>query len=215
MKKAFKKLPDEKQKKILDSAAKIIAKNGYYQANIADICKEAGISNGALYKYFKNKEDFFIAVFLSHFDRISKQFDIFYEVMDKRGLSFFGLIEVMLLFMPSFIKQEKDYITIYQDLGSSYMNSFNPTLLNEIEAIFYRFWVKALEKGKQAGDVKKDIDINLAAYMVDNHFLIFYFSCVSKHYDQRMKAFFPNHEQDLSIEDKGKIFLNSLKEILA
>ncbi|RLB79785.1 MAG: TetR/AcrR family transcriptional regulator, partial [Deltaproteobacteria bacterium] len=55
MLKTFKKLPRKKQIAILDAAAAVFASKGYYQANVGEICRRAGISNGALYKYFKNK----------------------------------------------------------------------------------------------------------------------------------------------------------------
>src|SRR5512136_2965365 len=62
MKETFLKLSDEKRLYILNSAAEIFARAGYHQAAIADICANAGISNGALYKYFNNKEDLFLSI---------------------------------------------------------------------------------------------------------------------------------------------------------
>lgn len=58
----FRKLPLDKQKRILDSAATVFAEQGYHYSSIAKICETAQISNGALYKYFENKEALFFAV---------------------------------------------------------------------------------------------------------------------------------------------------------
>lgn len=43
--------------KILDAAFVLIARNGYESTTIAEIAKEAGVSKGLLYNYFKSKEE--------------------------------------------------------------------------------------------------------------------------------------------------------------
>lgn len=57
MKKDGEELKKEKQTIIFDSALKIIKEKGFHRARISDIAKEAGISYGLIYHYFKNKED--------------------------------------------------------------------------------------------------------------------------------------------------------------
>lgn len=47
----------ESMKKIMDSAFRLIAKQGYESTSIAQIAKEAGISKGLLYNYFSSKEE--------------------------------------------------------------------------------------------------------------------------------------------------------------
>jgi TetR/AcrR family transcriptional repressor of uid operon len=42
---------------ILDAAELCFARHGFHRTSIGDICKEAGISAGALYVYFASKED--------------------------------------------------------------------------------------------------------------------------------------------------------------
>ncbi len=52
-----------KYKKIVDAAVAVIAQNGYHQAQVSKIAKEAGVADGTIYLYFKNKEDILISVF--------------------------------------------------------------------------------------------------------------------------------------------------------
>ncbi|MBE9569908.1 MAG: TetR/AcrR family transcriptional regulator [Proteobacteria bacterium] len=56
---AFKK---EKEQAIFEAALKIIKQKGFHKARMSDISKEAGISYGLVYHYFKNKEDLFDAI---------------------------------------------------------------------------------------------------------------------------------------------------------
>jgi TetR/AcrR family transcriptional regulator, fatty acid metabolism regulator protein len=52
-----------KYKQIIDAAVIAIAESGYHQAQVSKIAKQAGIADGTIYLYFKNKEDILISVF--------------------------------------------------------------------------------------------------------------------------------------------------------
>lgn len=53
----------EKYELILDAALKVIAENGFHGSQISKIAKEAGVADGTIYLYFKNKEDILISLF--------------------------------------------------------------------------------------------------------------------------------------------------------
>ena len=53
----------EKYGLILDAAQKVIAENGYHGSQVSRIAKEAGVADGTIYLYFKNKEDILISLF--------------------------------------------------------------------------------------------------------------------------------------------------------
>jgi TetR/AcrR family fatty acid metabolism transcriptional regulator len=59
----MKKNPEDPKKikegAILDAALRVIKKKGFHKARMADIAREAGISYGLVYHYFKTKEDLF------------------------------------------------------------------------------------------------------------------------------------------------------------
>ncbi len=52
-----------KREKILRGALKIFSKNGFYKSKVSDIAKEAGVADGTIYLYFKNKDDILICIF--------------------------------------------------------------------------------------------------------------------------------------------------------
>lgn len=47
---------------ILRAAREVFGRRGFYAATIEDIAAEAGLSNGAIYYNFKDKEDLFLAL---------------------------------------------------------------------------------------------------------------------------------------------------------
>ena len=53
---------DDRRAQIVACARSVFARQGFHGANIAAICKEAGIGRGTLYQYFDNKRDVFFAV---------------------------------------------------------------------------------------------------------------------------------------------------------
>jgi len=53
----------EKRKKILDAAVHTFARKGFYNTKIAEIARDAGIADGTVYLYFKNKDAILITIF--------------------------------------------------------------------------------------------------------------------------------------------------------
>lgn len=53
----------EKYQAIIEAAVKVIAEFGYHSAQVSKIAREAGVADGTIYLYFKNKEDVLISLF--------------------------------------------------------------------------------------------------------------------------------------------------------
>jgi AcrR family transcriptional regulator len=51
-----------KRRQIVDGARSVFLAQGFDAASMGDIAKEAGVSKGTLYVYFKNKEELFAAI---------------------------------------------------------------------------------------------------------------------------------------------------------
>jgi AcrR family transcriptional regulator len=54
--------PEVRKRQILDAARSTLIRRGYQDVRLDDISRSAGISKGALYLYFHDKEDLFAAV---------------------------------------------------------------------------------------------------------------------------------------------------------
>jgi TetR/AcrR family fatty acid metabolism transcriptional regulator len=55
-------LTEQRKAQILTAAAKVFAAKGFDRATIADIAREAGIAEGSIYNYFRNKSDLLISI---------------------------------------------------------------------------------------------------------------------------------------------------------
>ena len=59
-----------KRGRIIEAAIAVFAKKGFHSARVSDIASAAGVADGTIYLYFKNKEDLLIQVFLETMDTI-------------------------------------------------------------------------------------------------------------------------------------------------
>ncbi|HEV8712797.1 MAG TPA: TetR/AcrR family transcriptional regulator [Candidatus Binatia bacterium] len=57
----WRRRPDRRPDEILDAALRVFARCGLHKTNLEEVAKEAGISKGTIYLYFKDKEELFVA----------------------------------------------------------------------------------------------------------------------------------------------------------
>jgi TetR/AcrR family fatty acid metabolism transcriptional regulator len=53
----------DKREAILRAGTTVFARNGYFNAKVSDIAREAGIADGTVYLYFKSKEEILHSIF--------------------------------------------------------------------------------------------------------------------------------------------------------
>jgi len=66
---------DARRRQILDGAARCFARNGFHATSMQDVLKEAGLSAGAVYRYFSSKEELIAAIAADTFGTIRAAFD--------------------------------------------------------------------------------------------------------------------------------------------
>jgi len=54
---------NDKYHRILEAAVKVFAEKGFFQSTVSQIAREAGVADGTIYLYFKNKEDILVQFF--------------------------------------------------------------------------------------------------------------------------------------------------------
>src|SRR5512140_1865037 len=60
----------EKRKRLLQAAVQTFGRRGFHEAKIAEIAAEAGVAEGTVYLYFRNKEDLLGCVFDETMDEV-------------------------------------------------------------------------------------------------------------------------------------------------
>jgi TetR/AcrR family fatty acid metabolism transcriptional regulator len=60
-----------KYQAILDAALEVFARKGFYEAKITEIARAAGVADGTIYLYFKNKDDLLISLFEAKLEEVN------------------------------------------------------------------------------------------------------------------------------------------------
>ncbi|MFI9209703.1 TetR/AcrR family transcriptional regulator [Streptomyces sp. NPDC053253] len=66
---------DARRRQILDGAARCFARNGFHATSMQDVLAEVGLSAGAVYRYFRGKDELIAAIAAEAFDRIRGAFE--------------------------------------------------------------------------------------------------------------------------------------------
>lgn len=79
---ATKAQDNAKRRQIIDGACRVFLEQGFDAASMGAIAKEAGVSKGTLYVYFKSKEDLFEAIIFEQAGKQAEQIFAFDEMAD-------------------------------------------------------------------------------------------------------------------------------------
>lgn len=151
----------EKYDAILEAAVKVIAENGYHNAQVSKIAREAGVADGTIYLYFKNKEDVLISLFnekmgsfISHVEEALNQVESPCE----------QLHELIRLHFEHLERDPKLAIVTQVELRQS-----NPKVRHAIGQILKRYLDvidSVIENGIATGLFRKDLDVRITRKMI-------------------------------------------------
>ncbi|MEH7251439.1 TetR/AcrR family transcriptional regulator [Neobacillus niacini] len=108
----FLNLDSEKQDRIINAAIKEFAQKGYDSASTNEIVKEAGISKGLLFHYFKNKKQLFFFLFDYCYNVVA---DEFYKKVDLTEKDFFNRIRQAVQIKTELQTQYPEILTFIQE----------------------------------------------------------------------------------------------------
>jgi len=111
MPKVSREYADRRKAQILQAALACTARKGFHQTSMRDICREAGLSSGAVYNYFNSKEDILAAltrqrrgakdVLFSQLERcetaqeaIGQLFEVMFTVYKDQSFRTYGAVDV-------------------------------------------------------------------------------------------------------------------------
>jgi len=205
------RLPEQKQNQIFMAAFKVFSQKGYFQSAVADICKEAGISNGALYKYFANKESLYLSCIDFGIELMAK--DIFATGLELHD-TYCNKIRHLLKKTIEFSIDYGHVVSVYLDLGSVSYNKFAGMVSEKIEKRAQNFHIQLIREAMDKGEIDPAVDPDSAAYIIDNHITMLAFSMVSTHYQKRFQAYFGERFPELDNEKKIDIIMKSIGKML-
>ncbi len=150
-----------KYKGILDAAVNVMAKTGYHGAQVARIARAAGVADGTVYLYFKNKEDILISILRETIDQIVTLSTWLEGEHPEPLIALHKLIEVHF----STLGHNPDLALVLQ----VHIRQADPSLrakVSDMMTPYHRMLDRILTMGQQTGDFYSPIDTRIARRMI-------------------------------------------------
>lgn len=148
----------DKRERILRAATHVFATRGFFNAQVADVARAAGIAAGTVYLYFRGKDDLLIAIFdRTMTDAIAEGRTALARARDPLA----RLRRIARLHLQR-LGRDRDLAIVFQvELRQStkFMEQFSRTQLREYLGIIR----DAIADGQAAGLVRPEVDATLAA----------------------------------------------------
>lgn len=150
-----------KYKQIIDAAIIVIAENGYHQSQVSKIAKQAGVADGTIYLYFKNKEEILVSVFEEKMEIFAHNLKEIIQQEISASEKLYKMIENHFVVLSS----DHHLATVTQ----LELRQANLALRIRINAVLRNYLVlldTILKEGIEQGEFDRTIDIRLARQMV-------------------------------------------------
>ncbi len=146
-----------KYQRIMNAAIKVFAEQGFYKATISQVAREAGVADGTIYIYFKNKADI-LNNFFSNRTRLV--FQRFRETVDESGNAEEKLRNLIRRHLYEF-QRDRDMAVVFQReaLQARYVAD---EYIREITKMYLDIVGEILEQGQSEGCIRKDFQNGLA-----------------------------------------------------
>jgi TetR/AcrR family fatty acid metabolism transcriptional regulator len=151
----------EKRRRILEAAVRVFARKGYFAARVSDIAKKAGVADGTIYLYFRNKEDILVCLF----DDVMSQ----HVVQAREAVRALPSAAERLLAVAerhlTVLGENRDLAAVFQvELRQStrFMERFTASWLRD----YFDLLDEVMEEGQRDGSLRADINRKLAAKML-------------------------------------------------
>lgn len=188
----FLNLPAEKSTRVLAAAIKEFADHGYQYANTNRIAQNAGVSVGALFKYFATKEDLFRHVVAEGAKVIEASVANLLAspapVLDK--------IRRLLEIASATAVTQREYVRLYHEITATGNQPLVHELAMQLESYTAGAYTQLFEAAQRSGEVRSDIDPAVLAFCLDNLLMGMQLSAACDYYIDRARIYVPGIDQD-------------------
>lgn len=146
----------DKFEQILEAGVRVFAEQGYHGSTVSAIAREAGVADGTIYLYFKNKEDI-----LARFVRSQSQrfFETFRDKMPEKGSAVDRLKLLVKLHFE--VSQENMHKALVYQVEMRRSTSLMKGDIREALKTYHEIVGAILEEGQQEGAIRQDIYVGM------------------------------------------------------
>ncbi len=161
----FQNLPPDKKERILEGALSEFADKGYGRASLNTIVARVGIAKGSIFQYFTDKPGLFGHVF--HY-AVEKVKDHLRDLRRRtRDQDVFTRLHLSLLAGLDLLEEHPRLFRLYLRTLFESDIPFRATLLQSVLAFGRDYILELLEEGRELGQLDPELDLELAAFVVE------------------------------------------------
>lgn len=148
----------DKRERILRAAIKVFARKGFYATRVSEIAKAAGVADGTIYLYFKNKDDVLVSIFE---DRITKLLAFLRGEIDKaEGIE--GKVRVVVETQLGLLEEHRDLaevVTVNLRQSSRLLKQYAAPLFTQ----YLDLIASVIAEGQREGVLRDDVSPRIVA----------------------------------------------------
>jgi TetR/AcrR family fatty acid metabolism transcriptional regulator len=129
---------------------------GFHRSTISQIAKEAGVADGTIYNYFKNKDDILVQFFSS---KTRQVFERFRKEVDKADTPIDKLRNLVRRHLEEF-QQDRNMAVVYQ-AETRRKNRIVENQIKVMSQMYYDLIAEIIEQGQQDGTIRRELHVGL------------------------------------------------------
>ena len=145
-----------RRQQILDAAARCFVRNGFHQTSMQDVIKEAGLSVGAFYRYFKSKNELIIAIATAKIGEVTGVIDGLLEDDPMPPIPVF--LDAVISQVEASINADQSVRIAVQIWGEATYDEEVAEIVRGIYGRIRKRAVRAAERAIASGDLPADAD---------------------------------------------------------
>lgn len=186
----YKKLEEKDLNAILEAGIEAFSRGGLDRTGMNDVAKAAGVSVGVIYKYFADKEAFFLACVRYAL----RELDAALERATEGGGDAREAMRSLIAALIDHSRRHPSHNVLYNEITSGSCRRYAPQLAQEIEGRSAALYAKVMAR-TPAGR-KSPENARLFAFFFDNLLMSLQFSYSCDYYRERMALFCGANESD-------------------
>ncbi len=146
---------------IIQAAIEVFSKKDFKRASISEIARKAGVADGTIYQYFKNKEDLFFSIPVEKTNEFRSQLELHLE-----GISgAFNKLRKFVWYFLHFFKTNPDYGRILM-LEMRVSKSFVKTGTYDFLKQSVSSVLDIIAEGQKEGIIRTDVSVYLLRHLI-------------------------------------------------
>jgi TetR/AcrR family fatty acid metabolism transcriptional regulator len=150
-----------RRESIIQAAIEVFSKKGFQAAGISEIAQRAGVADGTIYQYFKNKEDLFFSIPIEKTNEFRSKVEL-----HLKGISgALNKIRKFVWYFLYFFKTNPEYgrlLMLEMRVNKSFVKTETYDFLKQSVSSV----LEIIEEGQKEGVIRKDVDIYLLRHLI-------------------------------------------------